>query len=158
MRKVILAMIAVGISYQPAQAHWQKTRWGMTIDQAARAVGQPNPTVEVHEGSRTKNFQFPYVAGRNEFVARLIFGGPNFNLETVILKLKNGFSCILLESDLTKVYGPPDEKSNIRDSFYYNWYVKSKGEKITFFGSSALLSPSCSVQYEPLQPAGQSGL
>lgn len=156
-----LAMISFALD---VCADWQYTRWGMTVDEVAKAsngLAQPyteasNPKYESAMTARVL-LRAPYKAGDFNFTADFLFGKSDDRLARVILRLDgaNDIQCARLQGSLKDVYGTPSEVSRSSMMPTTTWRDAASGINVLY---SSIGTNYCSVNYSPLATKAKSGL
>jgi hypothetical protein len=138
----------VGIA-QPALAHWQYTRWGMT---PAEVIAASNGNARQGDGRRsaqgpaTKDVIGTYVAAGRTFEVSFYF--VEQRLDEVVLQLRDSQQCQATTRDLLAVYGRPIQISGAR----MEWNDQAKGNYVKMINVGGY----CEIQYE--MAAGDAGL
>ncbi|MEO5773779.1 MAG: hypothetical protein ABIQ32_06635 [Sphingomicrobium sp.] len=137
---------------QPAYAHWQYTKWGMTPAQVLKASGGRAAIVDQGSVSDADvRNRGPYVSGDYEFTATYHY--KNDSLTSVSLEL-NG-ACRALKGDLLALYGDKYETINVPGlAQTYFWKDYKKGNAVSFltFGSH------CNLTYSQIDTKTRHGL
>jgi hypothetical protein len=116
--KIPAAAIALAglLATFPAAADWQYTKWGMSIDQAARASGNALRLPNSQEQSKRVVNGLPpgllgnYDNGSFRFTVDLYFGGAGKSLSSVVLDLQDYTQWPSLLATLRGLYGEPLEQ------------------------------------------------
>jgi hypothetical protein len=141
MKRILLAAATIAlVSYTPAYAHWQNTRWGMTPEEAKQAY--PGTTYT------TGDFIFDVRMGFDE--------GGGRGLSGVYLDLSEMTKCVMLRGSLSGKYGNPPDEFRKQSSFMsiFRWEDKPHNNKITLITRR----DGCTIMYEPLLTASSKGL
>jgi hypothetical protein len=151
MRNFIVACVLLLLVTTQASADdilgWQNTRWGMTVDQAAVALGSEGRRVEPPE--KFKSLYVPLktkiqISG-SDLEALLQFSDQTKTLQQVVLRSSTGELSLWakLRDLLTEKYGAPVQIGKVRE-----WRSKS-----TIVGLDQLLIPrvidQVSIRYYP---------
>lgn len=135
-----------------AVAHWQYTRWGMTVDQViAAAKGQVRPETGHSFKGTDLGASGTFSSGSRQFTVRHYFGTSG--LGRVHLSLMGDEACRSLKDDLQGIYGTPiEERGGSMPAF--TWLDVAKGNRIFL----SLPGGICMVQYSPILSGDASGL
>ena len=155
MKRAIVAAIAM-LFAEPASAHWQYTRWGMTpaeVIAASNGAAHVGSGVQSVLGEGTADVVGTYDAGGRIFSTAFTF--EQGHLASVALWTTDWSQCIPTIKDLQAVYGDPEEYTDGKVVANATWSDRSKNNHIKM----RLLSPKyCEVQYSPIASAAASGL
>lgn len=138
-------------------AHWQYTRWGMTVDEVVAASGNKAHAAANGPGNSTSSeknlLDVPYQAGRFSFTVNFMFDA-NKRLRTVKLNLDNPKKdCVPLTGELLNTYGP-SKQAETAVSEVHRWWDKPNGNVVMLFSIGDV---SCSVSYNEFKEAGSKG-
>lgn len=167
MRRVLPLVLAIALG-SPAAAQeadvlgWQETRWGMTVDQAAAALGgearfPKEPTVRGRPGDKlTCSIEVPGISvGAHQFVAYLCFRDNSLALVVLSEPESTATSFDALQRGLVEKYGAPtlSERTPGRKLL---WTFKSTTVSLSEYafppqrGKRLII---VSVGYEPVRPS-----
>lgn len=119
----------------PANAGWQWTDWGMTLEQVAAAA----PAAAVSDNS------FRFTGGGIEFVATMIADSGGLS-RVVLVPVKQG-QCQAVQDALRQTYGRSETGEDA-------WRDEPHGTSVRLVDMSYT---DCSVVYEPIRRGGQQG-
>jgi hypothetical protein len=156
MYRILIALaVAAGVA-APAQAHWEYTRWGMTLAearQANRSLSAGDDPRNSVDGSLVR-LSGPYAMGGRRFTARLGFDGSD-RLNMIYLQAENPRDCpaIIAAFDAAHGRGQPSTSSEVLE--VYGWDDSAGGNFIQVFmigfPGEAI---DCQVRYQPPQGGG----
>jgi hypothetical protein len=162
VRRSIVGLLAF-VSASPSFAHWQYTRWGMTLDEVHAAApgrvvdrdvpGASTPDSRIRAGTS-------YSASGLSFIAAFGFNSAG-GLNRVTLGLVETSRCTDLLQSLRSVYGAPDRGSVVSSAVAYGatWRDEQGGNLVNFLRIGDAAQPSsCEVTYKPILSRTESGL
>lgn len=134
-----------------ATADWQYTRWGDTPEQVQRAsAGMVAPYNDRKRDTPLLSAKLAgmYKAGSTIFTAYFSFDKDD-HLAAVDLQAERGVNCDLVVFELTKSYGPPQDRS---PHGLMKWWDKNNGNVVIYTNYG-----SCAIRYLPFVAAGRAG-
>ncbi|MQX45741.1 hypothetical protein [Sinorhizobium medicae] len=141
-----------------AQADWQYTRWGMTVDEVLVAskgkASKPKKPNTVEDGSILNLLSAPYNVNRLRSKAEFWFSEEDRRLSNVRLSLMKISQCPELRGALTNVYGPA-EKSKTSLGEFLRWWDRENGNDILLMDYPGAI---CSLDYKPIRKPRTGGL
>lgn len=163
-----LSLIVVLSSASSAYADWQYTKWGMSVEQAARASsGQLRiPTAQerstgmrrMHAGGAEimPGLVGVYHTSTFVFSCQLYFPPPNLGLARVALTATgNAPSSSIIEA-LRGLYGEPIESSRGIGGTNYRWRDDAHNTSIEVYDLSSI--GTLNIFYAPLRSGAEKGL
>ena len=158
MFRVFIVTAAAALFGSAAQADWQYTRWGMTMDEVVVAskgrATRPKKPNTVEDGSILNLLSAPYTANRLKFKAEFWFAEEDRRLSSVRLSLIKISQCPDMRGALTNVYGPA-EKSKTSLGEFLRWWDRDNGNDILLMDYPDAI---CSLNYKPIKKPGTGGL
>lgn len=111
MRALVIAAVFLVLSPASASAGWQKTQWGMTVDDVARLYPDAVPVSEKEQRTRTIRSHTPllkreYDTGTFAFRLEFAFNDAG-RLSQVVLELADNSRRLALLKALLDRYGDP---------------------------------------------------
>lgn len=157
-------ILATAISAAAANASWQNTRWGMTLEELESE--SRDPLLTEHDFSWTASDKSEVRAARKyrsrNFAFVAFFGFDHRGgLNRVTLHLLDPTRCLRLLDDLEGVYGTPDAQTGTgsRNASVTRWRDEDNGNRIALIAIGPLRDPvRCQLDYEPVESIEESGL
>jgi hypothetical protein len=159
---VVLAIFASGTLSNAASADWQYTKWGMSIEQAARASGgQLRPPTAQERSDKTANGVQPGLVGTYRsatfnFICTLYFPTPASGLGKVTLTAVNYQQARSIIESLRGLYGEPVEMDRDRFGNKFRWRDDAHNNSIEIYDLSSI--GVLNVFYAPLRSGSEKGL
>ena len=155
MRTAALCLALVLIPTCQAQAGWQYTQWGMSMEEvlsASKGAAHPTAKPATYPNDSLKHLlDGTYESGDFTFNVQYIF--RQRKLEVVILALTNPSDCALLRLELANTYGKPQSTGDAVSQLD-KWWDETTGNVVAVLDISPL---SCSVRYSPYHKPGEKG-
>jgi hypothetical protein len=156
---IIITITVLGSASEPASAHWQFTKWGMTPVQIVAASKGAARELSADESAKQSvkdpywiaKLGMPYKSGNYEFEAFFLFDASD-RLACVHLKL-SGSGVLPLEGDLRGKYGVPERDVDLQFGPVITW--ARNGDVITYM---RLGEDYASIDYKPQQTENNRGL
>ncbi|MBO1022836.1 hypothetical protein IPV08_23025 [Methylobacterium sp. SD274] len=155
MKNVVYTVVFL-LYVTQANADWQYTRWGMTVDEVNEASGKSLTTYRDDSEAKSNNQSLligGYKSDDIHFNTYFRFGKTSKLLETIILKAAPKL-CGRVESRLIQTYGKPFKTDNIDKVLVsHQWFDRANNNKVDFIAHTG----RCDVSYEPLPMPGAKG-
>ncbi len=162
-RTLLIGALATALGFTTAaQADWQYTRWGMTVDEVV-AAGAGQVTQGFDAGSSSENQKTlasaPYNAGGRAYTAKFAFDLDGKLME-VNLHPVDVAECDDLFHDLRAAYGePPKPPSPGGFLFIVKWQDTERRNDVAYLAIPDMLNASsCRASYQDLPTKSQTGL
>lgn len=161
MRAGLFAFLLLIISVASANADWQYSKWGMTVDQVlAASKGQLKKCSAVCDKQSTDGTEAqlygPYSSGDFEFTAFALFDKKTRKLASIRLRLDNNDKAQELMGALRSKYGEPETKSRTQVLNLAVW--RSAGDQISYILIGFDNNYTGTVSYQPRVTDSNKGL
>ncbi len=142
-----------------ANADWQYTKWGMTVDEVMRSsklrAKTPTKVNIAANGHILHLLSAPYKANSFKFTAEFWFNKNNKRLNMVKLVLINLSQCNEITSNMRDIYGIPYYQNKTDYSIVTKWHDEINKNSILM---SEYGNATCSIQYSSRNTPTKSGL
>lgn len=160
--KRLMAVVAVMAFAAPAQAGWQFTRWGMTVDEVRAAA--PAPLADYRGTGKntqdeTARLTGTYTASTMPFATAFRFNNRTGGLATVELELTDTGRCAELWRSMQSIYGEPLRQLAQGYATTGLWRDEKASNQVSYLLIGSFGAPSsCSVTYSEIKDQAASGL
>ncbi|TIL82456.1 MAG: hypothetical protein E5Y89_05065 [Mesorhizobium sp.] len=155
---LVLSIVVTIVGY-PARADWQFTRWGMNEQEVRAATGGTATKPKIVDVITRKGVHHllssPYATEEFNFEARYMFDAKGLSGVRLDLKQASEGKCMRLQYVLKNAYGASVDDRDGDVLHTTDW--RDTANQNSIYYRYFKLTPTCSVDYERLPEAGESG-
>lgn len=149
MRGIGLVTFVAFLACGSAQADWQYTKWGMSVEDVRAASKGGLTTTKAQDvvlSGKSLKLVGKYVAGNHQFTASMFFDSASGGLAAVRLSQSSIGECKSTSASLAVKYG-----GGIQDAHGQTvWRDDGSGNQIIYDASKSGDDIACTVMYRPI--------